>query len=174
MTAPVFFGTANAQFLEGELAELIEDTRAAAYAQGHLDGVAAGRAQMTEMAQRIEAALRMAAADAEQMRAAMVTEVLQAALTVAEYATGVQPVSDAAVLTERISQALESLDDEKVTISVNPADWDAVASNLQVPPDATINRDPTLQTGEARLRGTWSSVDLTRDAALSVAREVLS
>ena len=88
--------------------------------------------------------------------------------------TGVQHVSDAAALTERISRALESLDDEQVIISVNPADWDAVASNLQVPPDATINRDPTLQPGEARLRGTWSSVDLTREAALSVAREVLS
>lgn len=174
MMAPVFFGTANAQFLDGELAQFVEDTRAAAYEQGHRDGVAAGRAQMTDMARRIEAALQMAAADAERMRAAMVAEVLHSAFAVAEYATGVQPIADATVLTERIQRALETLDDEQVTIGVNPADWDAVASNLQLPRGITIDRDPTLQPGEALMRGTWSSIDLTREAALSVAREVLS
>lgn len=174
MTAPVFFGTADAHFLDGELAELVEEARTAAYEQGHRDGLAAGRAQMTQMAQRIEMALQAAAAAADRMRTAAVTDVIQVALAVAEYVTGTRHVSDPAVLTERITLAMEGLDDENVVIGVNPADWDAVAANLQLPPDATIERDPALQPGEARLRGTWSSIDMTRDAALSVAREVLS
>ena len=129
---------------------------------------------MTQMAQRIETALHAAAVAADRMRTAAVTDVIQVALAVAEYVTGTEHISDPTVIAERIALAMETLDDENVVIAVNPADWDAVAANVQLPPDATIERDPTLQTGEARLRGTWSSIDMTREAALGVAREVLS
>ena len=57
------------------------------------------------------------------------------------------------------------------------ASWapaDAVSGAVRLPNGVTMERDPSLRPGEARISGRWASAELTREAALSVAREVLS
>lgn len=172
-TTPAFFGNADTRFVDGEVAEIIKRAEAAAYQRGQHDGAAAARAAMTATAQRIESAVQAAATEAARMRAAVVTEALEAALAVAEYVMGVRPVADTTALASRIQEAIAGLDDEAIVVGVNPAEWDAVAAIVDLPRHITIDRDPTLQPGEARLRGTWSSIDMTRQAAMAIAREVL-
>ncbi|MCP3977327.1 MAG: hypothetical protein GY720_22790 [bacterium] len=170
---PAFFGNSDTRFVDGEVAEIIRSAEAAAYQRGRHDGAATARSEMATTAQRIESALRTAAVEAHNMRAAVVTEALEAALTVAEYVMGVRPVADPTALANRIQEAIAGLDDEAIVVSVHPGDWDAVSAIVQLPLHISIDRDPTLQPGEARLRGTWSSIDMTRQAAMAIAREVL-
>lgn len=173
-STPVFFGNADTRFVDGEISAIIERSESEAYQQGLRDGAASARAELTSTAQRIESALRAAATESAVLRSSVITEALEAALAVAEYVMGVAPVTDAASLADRIRQAISDLDDEAIVVGVNPADWEAVSGLLQLPPHITIDRDPTLASGEARLRGTWSSIDMTRQAAMAIAREVLA
>ena len=128
---------------------------------------------MAAMAARFESAIQAAMAQAIQIRSEVVAESIEAGLAVAEYVTGLPRPTDGP-LSARIADALASLDDEQLVIGVNPEDWALVADSIQLPPNVTLDRDPTLQAGEARVRGTWSSIDMTRAAALAIAREVLS
>ncbi len=170
---PAFFGISDTRFVDGEVTQIIERAEAAAYQQGRQDGAAAARADMAATAQRIESGLHTAAVEADRMRTAVVTEALEAGLAVAEYVMGVRPVTDPAALAERIQEAIAGLDDETIVVGVNPDDWDAVSAIVALPLHISIDRDPTLQPGEARLRGTWSSIDVTRKAAMAIAREAL-
>ena len=129
---------------------------------------------MAAIAARFEAAIQRAIAQATQLRAEVVTESIEAGLAVAEYVTGLPRPTDGTALANRIQQAIASLDDERIVIGVNSEDWALVADSIQLPANVTLDRDPSLQPGEARVRGTWSSIDMTRQAALAIAREVLS
>ena len=173
-TAPVRLDTSAVHFVDGALAEHLAELEAAAYQRGLRDGASAARADMAAVTARFESAIHGALAEAIQLRAEVITEAIEAGLTVAEYATGLPRPTDPAALRDRILEAIATLDDEQVTVGVNPEDWSLVAESIQLPPNVSLDRDPSLQPGEARVRGTWSSIDMTREAALAIAREVLA
>jgi flagellar biosynthesis/type III secretory pathway protein FliH len=172
--APVLLDTSAVHFVDGALAEHLAQAEAAAYQRGISEGAAAARADMAAIATRFEAAIRGAMSQAAQLRSEVITESIEAGLAVAEYVTGLPRATDAAALSARIHEAISSLDDERLVIGVNPADWSLVADTIQLPGNVTLESDASLQPGEARVRGTWSSIDMTRRAALAIAREVLS
>lgn len=171
---PAAFGSDGPQFVDDWMAELLDRAREEGFEAGRREGVATGRADVAGSAERVEKALARVTADLHRSRAAAVSEIVDIALEVAEFALGRASHDDGAALTDRIAQALEDIDDEDVTVAVNPRDWDAVAAAVQLPKTTTIERDPALRLGEARITGKWASADLTYDAALAIAREVLT
>ena len=172
--APIYLDSNATRFVDGEMADLVEQARRAAYEAGYRDGYGAGSADNTAAAARVAGALDSALRAASQLRSETIVEALQAALAVAEHVVGTAPPTSPEVLVERIEQAIETLDDEAIVVSLSPGDWDQVAPTVSLPPNVTVDQDPTLTPGEARIRGTWSSIDLTRAAALDVVRRVLA
>ena len=173
---PPAFGNGNGglRFVDDATAELIEAARAEAFAAGRREGVAAGRAEMEGAIARVDAALRTAVQGLEDYRARAVAETLDAALEVAAFVVGELPPDDGAPLARRIQEAVASLDDEDMVVTIHPQDWDAVSELVRLPNGIAMQRDPALRPGEARISGRWATAELTREAALAVAREVLS
>lgn len=173
-TAPQAFGRGAPVLVDDYMSDLIEQARAEAFAAGRSEGFAAGRAEMAGAAERVETALAAATAEVLRMRADCVHEALDAAFEVAEFVLGKTPHDDSSDLVPRIEESLRNLDDEDLKVAIHPQDWDAVSGAVRMPPGVTIERDPSLRPGEARVTGRWATADLTREAALEVAREVLS
>jgi flagellar biosynthesis/type III secretory pathway protein FliH len=174
--APPAFGNGNGglRFVDDSTAQLIEEARAEAFAAGRREGVAAGRAEMEGAIARVEVALRAAVQNLNEYRAQAVTETLDAALEVAAFVVGELPPDEGTSLARRIEDAIAGLDDEDMVVAIHPQDWDSVSEIVRLPSGITMERDPSLRPGEARISGRWASAELTRDAALQVAREVLS
>ena len=172
--APQAYGHGAPVLVDDYMSDLIEQTRAEAFEAGRREGFAAGRADMAGAAERVQAALAGATAEVLQMRSDCVHETLDAAFEVAEFVLGRAPHDDPESLMPRIEDALRNLDDEELAVAIHPQDWDAVSAAVRMPPGVTIERDPSLRPGEARVTGRWATADLTREAALEVAREVLS
>ena len=174
--APPAFGNGNGglRFVDDATAQLIEEARAEAFAAGRREGVAAGRAEMEGAVARVDAALNKAVRDLNEYRQRAVTETLDAALEVAAFVIGRLPADEGAAIAGRIQDALVALDDEDMVVAVHPQDWGAVGEMVRLPNGVTIERDPSLRPGEARVSGRWATAELTREAALEVAREVLS
>ena len=97
-----------------------------------------------------------------------------AALEVAAFVVGRLPADDGDAIASRIQDAITGLDDEDMVVAIHPQDWDAVSELVRLPNGVTMQRDPSLRPGEARVTGRWATADLTREAALEVAREVMS
>lgn len=174
--APPAFGNGNGglRFVDDATAQLIDQARAEAFAAGRREGVAAGRAEMEGAITRVEAALRAAVQDLNEYRATAVAETLDAALDVAAFVVGELPPDEGTALAGRIENAVAALDDEDMVVAIHPQDWDSVSDLVRLPNGITLQRDPSLRPGEARVSGRWATAELTREAALQVAREVLS
>ena len=123
---------------------------------------------------RVDAALRAAVQGLEDYRSRAVAETLDAALEVATFVVGELPPDEGGALARRIQDAVTSLDDEEMVVAIHPQDWDAVSERVRLPNGMRMERDPALRPGEARISGRWATAELTREAALQVAREVLS
>jgi flagellar biosynthesis/type III secretory pathway protein FliH len=173
-TAPQAFGPAAPQLIDDYMTQLIEQAQAEAFEAGRSEGFAAGRAETSAAAGRIEAVLADVAADLVRMRAECVREAVEAGLEVAEFVLGRAPHDMGESLAPRIEAALGNLDDEQLVVTIHPQDWDVISAAVRLPNGVTMERDPSLQPGEARISGRWASAELTREAALSVVREVLS
>lgn len=173
-SAPEAYGRAAPLLIDHHMSEVLELTRAEGFDAGRREGYAAGRADMAGAAERIEKALREATTELGRMRAAAVSEAIDAALEIAEFVLGTVPYHDDGALAARIKDALRALDDEDLTVAIHPQDWDTVSSSIRLPVGVSLERDPSLRPGEARIVGRWATAELTREAALSVAREVLS
>lgn len=171
-TAPAF-SRGGLQFVDDWTAELIEKARAEAFEAGRSEGFAAGRSDMDGAISRIDGALRTAVSDLSQIRSNAVSETIEAAFDVAAFVIGQAPADDGAAVAARIREAIAALDEETMTIAIHPQDWDAVSSLVRLPNGVTMERDPALRPGEARIAGRWATAELTREAALEVAREVL-
>lgn len=175
MTAPAaLFGGDEPRFYDEDARAAIDGEVARAFDAGRREGFAAGRQETISAVQRLESALAAALADASRLRAAAVDDTLQAALAVAEFVLGTAVVDATGPLAERIMAAATEIDDETATVSVNPSDWDVIAPIVHLPHGFTIERDPGMRPGEARIRGPWADVELTRAAALERAREALA
>ena len=171
--APIYLDSNATRFVDGEMADIVDQARRAGYEAGYRDGYGSGSADSTAAAARVAGALESSVRAASQLRRETIVEALQAALAVAEHVVGSAAPTPPDALLERIEQAIETLDDEAITVSLSPRDWDHLASTVALPPNVSVDSDPTLSAGEARIRGTWSSIDLTRAAALDVVRRVL-
>lgn len=172
-TATPAFGNQGRQFVDDWTAELVEKARAEAFEEGRREGFAAGRSDVESAASRIDGALHTAVRKLGQLRENAVAETLAAALDVAEFVVGTIPDADSAEVAERIRNAIAALDDEAMVVAIHPQDWDAVSATVRLPNGVTMERDPSLRPGEARIAGRWATAELTREAALDVAREVL-
>jgi flagellar biosynthesis/type III secretory pathway protein FliH len=168
------FGRDSRQFVDDWTAQIIETARAEAFAEGRKEGFSAGRSDMEETVSRVDAALRNAVAQLTQMRSAAIEETIDAAFEVAAFVVGQTPHDDGGAVAARIRSAIADLDDEAMVIAIHPQDWDTVSAEVRLPNGVTMERDPSLRPGEARIAGRWATAELTREAALEVAREVLS
>ncbi len=172
-TATPAFGKQGRQFVDDWTAELIEQARAEAFEAGRREGVAAGRSDVEGAVSRLDSALNSAVRNLTELRANAVAETIGAALDVAEFVVGTVPNAEGAEVAERIRNAIGALDDEAMVVSIHPQDWDTVSTMVRLPNGVTMERDPSLRPGEARIEGRWATAELTREAALEVAREVL-
>ncbi len=147
----------------------LEDGRARA-----LDEEAARLAQLTAEARD---ALHRAVEDARRRLTEAIHEssadVLSVALDVAEAIVGSLDPTTAETLTERILSSLGSVDDDDLVVAVHPERLDVVAAALVDVPGVTVQADPNLGVGEARLRGQWARADLTISAAFRNLREAI-
>lgn len=172
--AVAFFDGGEPRFLDEDVAALVERARQEGYEQGWSDGQIDGRKQMDQVAARFETSLRTASAEMQTTHRAAVEGTIDAALAVAEFILGRIPSEDGAALVARIGEALESLDDQEIVVKVSPSDHAAVADAIELPPGVTLETDNRLKSGEAKLRGKWSAIDMTQRAALEVVREALA
>ena len=160
--------------IDDYMSQVIEQAQAEAFEAGRSEGLAAGRAETAEAAGRVEAALAAAASELVRMRTECVREAVDAGLEVAEFVLGRAAHDDGDTLAPRIEAALSNLDDEELVVTIHPQDWDAISTAVRLPNGVTLERDPSLRPGEARISGRWATAELTREAAFSVVREVLS
>lgn len=172
-TAPRAYGQGAPVLVDEYMAEVIDQARAEAFEAGRREGFAAGTADMAGAVDRVQNAIASAAADLVRMRAECVEDAIDAAFDVAEFVLGRAAHDDGQSLAPRIESALQNIDEEEMVVVVHPQDWDAVGSAVRLPNGVTIERDPSLRPGEARIGGRWASAEFTREAALSIAREVL-
>ncbi len=91
-------------------------------------------------------------------------ELIGLARDIAEVVYGTVEDGRAEVAAERILDAVSELDDTGIVVRVADVDAETVRSLLQKRPDLTVQPDPSLRSGEARISGRWASVDLTFDA----------
>jgi flagellar biosynthesis/type III secretory pathway protein FliH len=168
-----YFGGGEPQFVDEQVVVLVDQARTDGYAAGWQDGYDKGRLELGALAQRLEAAIGTAAAAMQATHHDAVHATVDAALAVAEFVVG-RTAHDGDVLAGRIRDAIEALDDEDIVVSVAAADFAAFRDALDLPPQTSLEPDDHLAPGEAKVRGRWSAVDMTRRAALEVVREALS
>jgi flagellar biosynthesis/type III secretory pathway protein FliH len=161
------------EFVDASTADLIERVRAEAFEAGRREGYEAGTTEMKGTVARVDGALRDAVRGLAEQRAADTRQTIEIALEIAAFVVGELPLDQGQTLAGRIADAIAGLDDEDVVVAIHPQDWDAVSQSVRLPNGVTIQRDPSLRPGEARIAGRWATADLTREAALQVAREAL-
>lgn len=157
--------------------DVVDPTLAArldeARAQGHAEGREEGRREGERAAKRrldrlgttIGEALDAAREEVRAARAAQADEVVALALEAARTVLAREPSRGAVDALARVERALADLDDAHLTLQVAPGDADDVAQALSGHPTVTVVADPTLASGEARVRGAHALVDL-RHAAI--------
>lgn len=153
--------------LEAERREAFERGRAA----GLEEGRAAARAESADLLEGVRRALEEGLGVLHRWRVEEAGRVVDLALRIARHVLGREPVEAAAVV-ERVRAALEAIDDAPLELSVHPDHVETLRAALD-PNVAAVRGDASLSPGEARLRGPWSSVDLTFDAACEAVREAL-
>jgi flagellar biosynthesis/type III secretory pathway protein FliH len=173
IATPPAFGRDGLEFIDASTADLVDRARAEAFDAGRREGFAAGKAEVQGAVGRLESAVRDAVRRLGDLRAADIEQTLSVALEIASFVVGRLPPDEGGTLARRISDAVSKLDDENVVVAVHPQDWDAVRDGVRLPNGVTMERDPSLAPGEARVAGRWATAELTREAALQVAREVL-
>lgn len=159
---------------------LIDRLEAEAYRRGHADGEHAAVAAATAAAERATAALRPLLAQLstglEQLRGDRVRADVGLAMEIAEHVVGAAPSLDAEVLADRVHAAVAELSDPDLEVRVAPQQVAAVTEALASTGDRHVHvaGDPAVPEGEARVEGRWGRAELTREAAMSAVRDLLS
>lgn len=155
--------------LDPQLRAYLEAERQKAYASGYETGRSEGTAETLNRSDALARAITLACAETvehlESARRANIGGMVDLARAMAEVVLGRTPHDGGAAVLARTREVLERLDERELAISVHPDDLQLVASGLSDHLGATVNPDPSLQPGEARVRGGWSHADLTRAAA---------
>ncbi len=157
-----------------ELRALLEAERAEAFERGRAAGLEEGRAaaagEVVRLLEGIRAALQEGIEALDRWRGSEADRVVDLALRIVRHVLGREPV-ETAWLIERVREALAAIDDAPLELSVHPEHVGPLREALS---DVTVRGDTSLAPGEARLRGPWSSAELTFDAACEAISEALA
>lgn len=156
-----------------EVERLVALAQAEAYAEGERAGQAAARAQIAGMVTSIEQAIIAVHEELLGQRAEATRASLELAGTVATAVLGQTPPAEALALLDRVEEAAAGLDDDPITVRLNPADHKALAEAAGGDDRLQLTADPAVRPGDARLVGRFGGADLTREALVAVALEVL-
>lgn len=158
-----------------ELLALLEAERRDAFERGRAAGFEEGRTAAAEttaqLLAEVRASLEGGLGTLRRWRLEEARRAVDLALRITRHVLGREPVEAATVLA-RVRQALEAIDDGPLELVVHPDQVPALREALD-PTTVTVRGDPALASGEARIRGPWSSADLTYDAACQAIGEVL-
>jgi flagellar biosynthesis/type III secretory pathway protein FliH len=163
--------------LDPRLRALLDEETRRAREQGYAEGLREGRTETDGHVERLAAAVALAASETtakiDEARRATIGGVVALAEAIAEAVIGRTPHDDGQTVLSRTEEALELLEDRPLTIYVCPTEESFVARATAGRDGLVVRADAGLQRGEARIDGTWSHADLTREAAWDRIRQSL-
>lgn len=163
---------------DSELARHVEQLVAEAFEAGRAEGRREGADEQAARLEHLAQAVTLTVTDVEERieeaRQAAVGGMLDLAVAIAEVVIGRTPHDDGAAVLRRVEEALEHLDERPLTLMVSPVDETAARTAADAIEDLAVEVDGSLAPGEARLRGGWSSADLTHGAAWEAVRRQLN
>ncbi len=172
--ATPYFGGPSPRFLDPGDAAMLEAAVAAARAEGYAEGRRVGHAEAQQAAQTLQRALADAVHGVRLLRDDAVEEAVELGCAIADSILGEDRFLSTERLAEQVRDAIAGLDDPNLTIDVAPVDLDPLEQLLAGSMGAELRADRTIRPGEARIGGSWASAEITKRAALEVAREALT
>lgn len=172
---PRIVGDATAY--DSEIRTMIESAAQEAYLRGRDEGFDAGyesaAANLERLTQSVKASVTSGIAELQSWRAQDATDVVALAVAIAERVIGAEPRAGGVAVAERVREALAAIDDKPLTVLAHPDDADAVRGALA---DLSIDvvADASVQPGDARVRGPWSQIELTTQAAWDAVNRALA
>lgn len=155
-----------------ELEERLEHARSAGYDRGFAEGLTRAEQRISDLSSTIASSAAALADLDDRSRRQATAALVDLAVTVATKILDRNPHDEGAALANRLQTELESLPAGPVTIETHPDDVAMVAKAL--PSEGiVVSSDPTLQPGEARLRGEWVMADMTREAGWETVRRII-
>jgi flagellar biosynthesis/type III secretory pathway protein FliH len=155
---------------------LVDAEVARARDEARHEGEAAGRAAAADAAAGAVAAVRSAVDEVHAQlaadRRAATAASLELALRLASAVLDATPPDPATVVLDRVREAVDLLDGDRLEVRVRPEHHAVLAAGLD-DPRLEVVADPTLPPGGARLRGADGGAELTRSALLAAAAELL-
>lgn len=163
---PRLVGDASAR--DSEIRATIEAAAQEAYLRGRDEGFNAGyeaaAASLEHLTQSLGRSAVAGIAELQRWRAEDATDVVTLALAIAERVIGSEPRAGGVAVAERVREALAAIDDNPLTVMVHPDDADAVRGALR-DVQMEVLADPSLEPGDAKVRGPWSEIELTTRTA---------
>lgn len=167
---------APAPVLDPATAAVVDQAAAEARRRGQREGEAAGRAAADRAVAGVVQAVAGLQAELAAQRGEATRASLEVAVRLAEAVLDATPPPDALALLDRVREAVAGLDDDHLEVRCHPDDH-ALLTGDGVVLDAqrcTLVADRSLKPGEARIVGTYGGAELTRQALLAAAIEVLA
>lgn len=179
--APHRLLAASRERLDPVVGDLVDQAAADGFERGLREGHARGTAEVERLADErvaqlsssIAAALDGASRAARATSDDVVESAFDLAVAMAEAILGRELADGGSTIGERVRESLESLDDRSPVVLVSADDVDLVAAATADLGTVTVEVDPRLAPGEARVRGGWAEVDLTRATAFATIRRGL-
>ncbi|MTV27345.1 hypothetical protein FTX61_18280 [Nitriliruptoraceae bacterium ZYF776] len=153
--------------------EAVATAEARARAEGEAAGRAAASAALRDAADRVAAAVAELRAEVAAQRTTMVAASLELAEAAAGAVLGASPGPDARALLDRIREATDLLDDDRLELRVGEQDASAL-TGADLDPRVTLVADPRLAAGDVEVVGPWGRADLRREALVAAAVAVLA
>lgn len=160
--------------LDAAMSALLEQVAADAYARGVRDGAAQASGAIEASVMQLLAAIARAAGELRQVAA---DADVQLALEIARAVLDREPADAGQDLLDRILAALAAVDDDGLTVQLNPQDAAAIGAELErlaalhgTP--VRVSPEPAMAPGDARVVGRWSRADLGRDAAFAAVQQL--
>jgi flagellar biosynthesis/type III secretory pathway protein FliH len=145
--------------------------------EGEVRGAAAAETRavglVDQLGAGVSAALERAAQAARTERDETVESAFELALAMAAAILGHEPHDGGAAVAARVRETLGLLEDPSPVVRVHPDDRDVLARALADVRGVTVEADPTLVPGEARITGGWAEADLTHATAFAAIRRDL-
>lgn len=157
-----------------EVERQVAAARAQAYAEGERAGREAARAEVATALAAVERAAGAVRTEIEAQRAEATRASLALAEAVATAVVDATPPAEALQLLARVEEAAAALDDDPIRVVLSPGDHAALSEAPLGDRRLELVADPRLQPGQARLEGSFGGAELTREALLAAALEVLA
>lgn len=156
---------------------IVDEAVAAAEARGFAAGEAAGRAAalgaMQQAADRVTVAADRVCAEVADQRREMVAVSLELAEAAATAVLSVAPPPEARAVLDRVREATDLLDDDRLELRTGPADA-AMLQEAVADPRVTVVADAHLADGDVEVVGAWGRVDLRRERLVGAALALLT